>query len=148
MKPRLIVPLKNFSEEEANCRCGCGFSPEPELMLRLQAFIFYLERVYNAPVRCFITGPVRCLKQNKEVYGGLSEPSYHCGLSKGSHKDIHGAAVDVIIEIYIQGQWVRASKNQVAEYAIESKLFGGVGWKKYGSAHQFVHLDIGPVRTF
>ena len=42
----------------------------------------------------------------------------------------------------------RNGKDTVAQMAIDSRLFGGVGWKIYGPAKRFVHLDIGPVRTF
>lgn len=148
MTDRFTVQLKNFSEFEADCSCGCGLGPDPELMLRLQAFLLIIERIYNCQVRCHITGPVRCIKHNTAEYGGKETPSYHCGLSKGKKKDPYGAAVDVRIELFLRGEWVALTKDTVAQMAIDSRLFGGVGWKIYGPAKRFVHLDIGPVRTF
>lgn len=148
MKPRLMVPLKNFHSEEADCSCGCGKITAPELMIRLQAFVFYLERIYSCTVRCHITGGARCVKRNTDEYGGKATPSYHMGRSRGKVKDEPGEAVDAVFEICPHGDWARISKDQLAEHAIESKLFGGVGWKIYGPATRFVHLDLGPVRTF
>ena len=148
MKPRFMVQLRNFSEFEADCSCGCGFSPDPELMLRLQSFIYYLERIYGCSVRCIISGGARCARHNKVVYGGLAQPSYHCGPNRGSKKDEYGWAVDAIFQIAPRGDWARIDKHAAAQHAIESKLFGGVGWKVYGPSSQFVHLDLGPVRTF
>jgi len=148
MKPRAIVQLRNFSEFEADCECGCGFPTSSELLIRLQAFIYYLERVYSCSVRCVISGPARCRKHNKEVYGGKVVPSYHSGYSKGLKTDSEGAALDCVFEICPRGDWARIGKDQLAKHAIDSKLFGGVGWKIYGPEKQFVHLDLGPVRTF
>lgn len=149
MQPHATVPLKNFHTTEADCKCGCGKRTAPELMLRLQAFIFIVERIYDTTARCIISGPARCSKRNAEVYGGKDVPSYHRGISRGKAKGKEdGAAVDVIIEVYLQNAWARISKSEVAKLAIESKLFGGVGWKIYGPAQSFVHLDLGPVRTF
>jgi uncharacterized protein YcbK (DUF882 family) len=148
MRLRKMVPLKNFHETEDFCRDGCGKQTHPELMLRLQAFLFIIERIYNAPVRCHLTGPARCDKRNAEVYGGKEVESYHRGMSRGKIKGEPGAAVDVIVEVYLQNSWARISKAKLAELAIESKLFGGVGWRIYGPAASFLHLDLGPVRTF
>jgi len=149
MQPRATVSLKNFHSTEADCKCGCGKRTAPELMLRLQAFIFILERIYGSPVRCIISGPARCARWNAEVYGGKDTPSYHMGMSRGKAKGKEdGAAVDVVVELHLQNAWARISKSELAKLAIESKLFGGVGWKIYGPAQSFVHLDLGPVRTF
>lgn len=144
----LMVHLKNFHETEADCRCGCGKKTNPELMLRLQAFLLILEREFNTSTRCVISGPARCDRRNAEVYGGKEVESYHRGLHRGKVKGEEGAAVDVVVEVFIQNTWVRISKARLAELAIESKLFGGVGWKIYGPTQSFVHLDLGPVRTF
>jgi uncharacterized protein YcbK (DUF882 family) len=59
-----------------------------------------------------------------------------------------GAAVDIVVEVFMEREWARVSKQHLAELAIESKLFGGVGWKIYGPTSSFVHLDLGPVRVF
>jgi uncharacterized protein YcbK (DUF882 family) len=77
-------------------------------------------------------------------------PSYHRGMSRGKGKVRNelGVAVDVVIEVFLEREWARVGKTRLAELAIESKLFGGVGWKIYGPNHSFVHLDLGPVRTF
>jgi uncharacterized protein YcbK (DUF882 family) len=148
MKPRLMVPLKNFHSEEADCSCGCGKITTPALMIRLQAFIYLLERIYDCQVRCHITGGARCVKHNTELYEGKVTPSYHLGMARGKLKDEYGAAVDIVMEICPRSDWARISKDKLAEHAIESGLFGGVGWKIYGPATRFVHLDLGPVRTF
>jgi hypothetical protein len=149
MGPRATVPLRNFHTTEADCKCGCGKRTAPELMLRLQAFLYILERIYDVPLRCHITGPARCNKRNAELYGGKDVPSYHRGMSRGNAKNKEdGAAVDVIVELQLQKAWARISKSELAKLAIESKLFGGVGWKIYGPAQSFIHLDLGPVRTF
>lgn len=148
MKERAMVPLKNFHSEEANCSCGCGKHTSPDLMVRIQAFIFYLEAIYGCTVRCIITGGARCPKHNAVIYGGKKVPSYHMGAHRGEVKDEPGEALDVVMEICPRGDWARIGKDQLAEHAINSKLFGGVGWKIYGPASRFVHLDLGPVRTF
>jgi len=149
MRPnRQIVPLRNFSPEEFICTCGrCGKSTDPELMVKVQAFIYILERQFNAPIRCFVTGPARCESKNLELYGKFS-PSYHMGINRGLTHDTHGAAVDCVFQVFIRDAWADVSKHAAAQHAIESKLFGGVGWKIYGSESKFVHLDLGPVRTF
>lgn len=149
MKERLTVTLKNFSTHEADCQCGCGKITSPELMLRLQAFLYILERIYVCPLRCLITGGARCNAHQKDIYGGKKVESYHCGIHRGRQVDPEGLAVDVVVEINPIGDgWARVSKHTLAKLAVESKLFGGVGWQVYGPATQFVHLDLGPVRTF
>lgn len=150
MRPnRQIVPLRNFNPNEFICNCGkCNKSIDPELMVRLQAFIYVLEREFDCPVKCIISGPARCEDQNRLVYGGRFQPSYHMGMSRGSKVDTHGAAVDVTMSAYIRDSWTQIAKDRVAKLAIESKLFGGVGWKIYGPESKFVHFDLGPVRTF
>ena len=148
MTNRLSVQLKNFNTEEGKCACGCGKITAPELMLRLQAFIFYLESIYICPIRCLITGGARCNKHQLDVYGGKKVESYHCGPRRGKVTDPEGWAVDVVVEIKPRDSWVRVSKHQLAEHAIASRLFGGVGWQIYGPATGFLHLDMGAVRTF
>ena len=148
MTERLKVELRNFNIEEGKCSCGCGKITAPELMLRLQAFIFYLESIYICPIRCLITGGARCNKHQLDVYGGKKVESYHCGPRRGKVPDPEGWATDVIVEIKPRDSWVRIAKHQLAEHAINSKLFGGVGWQIYGPASGFLHLDMGPVRTF
>lgn len=149
MKPdRQIVPLRNFSPDEFICTCGhCGKSTDPELMVRLQAFIYILERHYNAPVRCHVTGPARCESKNLQIYGKFKE-SYHMGKHRGLQPDTHGAAVDCIFQVFTLDSWADITKHTAARLAVESKLFGGVGWKIYGPESKFVHLDLGAVRTF
>jgi hypothetical protein len=117
-------------------------------MHRHQALLLSLEDFYGCPVRCLITGGARCNKHQLEVYSGKKVESYHCGPRRGKQVDPEGWAVDVVVEINPRGDWVRISKDRLAQHAIESKLFGGVGWKIYGPATQFVHLDLGPQRTF
>jgi hypothetical protein len=148
MKEPLMVRLKNFHAAEADCQCGCGKHTTPELMLRLQALILILEDFYSCPVRCHVTGGARCNKHQLEVYSGKKVESYHCGPRRGKQVDPEGWAVDVVVEINPRGDWARISKDRLAQHAIESRLFGGVGWKIYGPATQFVHLDLGPARTF
>lgn len=150
MRPnRQIVPLRNFNPDEFICKCGrCGKSTDPELMVRLQAFIYFLEREFQGDARCIITGPARCEEHNRTIYGGRLQPSYHMGMNRGNTPDTHGAAVDVVVDVYLRDSWTRIAKTRLAELAVESKLFGGVGWKIYGPQSQFVHLDLGPVRTF
>lgn len=146
MSARMTVPLKNFHVTEAQCQCGCGKDTEPELMLRLQAFIYVLERVFDASVRCHITGPARCTRRQNAVYNKEGVQSYHCGMSRVHTPGSLGAAVDVVIEIFKNGEWVVVAKDRIAQEAINSKLFGGVIWKIYGPLHNFVHLDLGPIR--
>ena len=123
-------------------------------MVRLQAFIYIIEREFKAPVRCWVDGPARCIPQNINVYKDLGvtgyRESYHVGMSRGrgGKEDQYGAAVDVRIEIFTGKAWVRIAKERIAKLAIESKLFGGVGWKISGPASVFTHLDLGPVREF
>lgn len=148
MSNRALVRLRNFSEFEADCKCGCGLPTSPELLLRIQAFIYILERHYDCPVRCIITGGARCIKHNTAEYKGVPTPSYHCGISKGAKKDWEGAAVDMVMEIQPRKDWARITKAELAKQAIDSKLFGGIGWKKYGSDCRFLHVDLGSERTF
>lgn len=148
---RLHVPLRNFHETEANCQCGCGKPTDPELMVRVQAFIYYLERTLQQPVRCLITGPARCDAQNRRVYEGNNPDTYHKGIERiDQGSAFPGAAVDVVMQVLPPGSgvWKSIPKEDVAGYAQESKLFGGVGWRVYGGLFNFVHLDLGPVRTF
>lgn len=145
---KTMVPLRNFIDSEHDCRCGCGFKTDPELLLKLQAFIYILERIYGCSVRCFISGPARCVKHNTAEYKGKFTESYHCGINRGRKPSEYGAALDIIAEICPRGDWARISKDALAKHAIESKLFGGVGWKIYGPAMPFVHVDLGPARTF
>ena len=148
MRPnRLNVPLRNFARGEADCRCGCGKEPDPELMVRAQAFIYYLEAVYSAPIRVIVTGPVRCGEHNKAVYGGERRESYHVGIERVENGQ-PGAAIDGRYQICKNETWENLDKAHVAQHAVDSKLFGGVGWMIYGSGQNFVHTDIGPVREF
>ena len=141
------VELRNFHAAEADCTCRCGKGTEPELMIRLQAFIYILERIYCGRVRCNITGPARCDRKQEEVYDGKpGVPSYHLGRKRTHIKGEPGAAVDVIFDYESRTGRVTIPKATLAQHAIESKLFGGVIWKVYAPEERFVHLDLGPVR--
>jgi hypothetical protein len=142
----MTVPLKNFHAAEASCTCGCGKTTSPELMLKLQAFIYILERIYGGRVRCNITGPARCTAKQEEVYNKPDVPSYHLGIKRKHFKGEPGAAVDVICDYETKTGRRTIPKAELAKHAIESRLFGGVVHKLYGSEARFLHLDLGPVR--
>lgn len=157
MRPdRMIVPLRNFNHREPVCKCGeCGKGTDPELMVRVQAFIYILEAIYDAGVRCFITGPARCIPHHINVYRAMGvndfRESYHMGENRGRNRptdDPEGKAVDCVFEFYRNSTWNTIDKAIIAKHAIDSKLFGGVGWKIYGPNSRFTHLDLGPVREF
>lgn len=144
---RMVVDLPNFHEIEANCTCGCGKRTDPNLMIRLQAFIFYLEAVYKSRVRCNITGPARCVKRQAEVYGVEGKESYHLGMSRKGKPGELGAALDIICDYTDKhGSRVTIPKAELAKHAIASKLFGGVIHKIYGDESRFLHVDLGPIR--
>jgi uncharacterized protein YcbK (DUF882 family) len=146
---RRIVPLHNFHALEGNCKCGCGMEVDPQLMLKLQAFIYILERTLNTEIQCIITSGARCIKHNTKTYNGIKTSSFHCGIKRGDTPEMYGAAVDCVFKAKQGDEFVVLPKDAIAEYAITSGLFGGVGWKKYHpTLAQFIHLDLGFVREF
>lgn len=146
---KFIVPLRNFSEDEAKCKCGCNKNTSPSLMLKVQALIYRLEQKTGRTVRCLLTSGARCSPHNTRVYNGTPTPSYHMGPKKRDDGiGMPGSAVDAIMQFARGDEWETFDKDFVAKEAIAMGIFGGVGWEIYGPTEEFVHLDEGPVRTF
>jgi len=141
---RSVVRLENFSPGEWLCRCGCGKDTDERLKLRVQAFLYLLESIYKQPTRCIISGPARCTAHNKAAKGAAN--SYHMGMD--GKDEGPGAAVDAVIQRNDNGIWLTIPKEYLANHAAATKLFGGIGWKKYPAEFTFVHFDLGPVRWF
>lgn len=146
---RFMAPLPNFSEDEGKCKDWCGKDTSPKLMIILQCFIWYLENLTGKKVRCLITGPARCTNKQTQVYGGKCPPSYHMGQDKVDKGTIDpGVAADCVFQTREKDGWLTIPKAEAAAAAQNFGLFGGIGWKKYGPSLKFVHLDLGPKRTF
>lgn len=127
---RRSVLLRNYSASEGSCECGCGMVVENEMMLRLQAFVFILERIHGCPVKHIITSGARCASHNASV-GGAKESQH-----------LSGKAVDGTFHRFIGGQWEQLDNGAVANFARESELFGGVGFLEYHrKGKNLVHLD-------
>jgi len=150
MLNRVSVPLRNFRQGEGDCKCGCGKKLAPELLLRLQAFIYFLEAELGLPTRCNINSGARCIPHNTATYKGIPTPSFHVGKSRGLSEIAYefGAAADIHVEVCLHDKWITVDKSKLAAFAIATRLFGGVGWKIYGDSQNFVHVDLGAVRTF
>lgn len=78
---KFIVPLRNFSEDEALCNCGCGKNTSPSLMLKVQALIYRLEQKTGRTVRCIITdvrylNEAKWIKDHDGVLIYLNRPGY------------------------------------------------------------------------
>lgn len=150
MRPnRKMVPVENFGADEFKCRCGCGKDVHPILVVCVQALIYQISFIRGRAIRCIVSGPVRCDSRNTAIYKGRNPASYHKGINGiNEGTDEPGAASDCVFRELIAGRWETIPKAVVAQYAIESGMFGGVGWQIYPANFTFVHLDIGPVRTF
>jgi uncharacterized protein YcbK (DUF882 family) len=141
---RSLAELENFHPREWLCRCGCAKDTKDKLKLLVQAFIYILRRIYGQPIQCIISGPARCAKRNTDVKGATD--SFHMGVNG---RDVgKGAALDCVFRRFQSNVWTTIPKKDVAQHAIKSRLFGGVGWKGYPTAFTFVHLDLGPEREF
>lgn len=164
-KERRVAELDNFNEHEGECSCGCGKRVAGTLMLRLQSFVNILEAEEGSRVGCIITSGARCDKTQRAAYEiiwkrqGLTNleiecmatpESYHLGsrrIDTGVKDDAY--AVDVKFFVIRENSKVYLRRAYVAKKAIDSKLFGGVGYKSYeGDGSPFIHLDLGPVRSW
>ena len=148
-KPRLKAETENFHETELDCKCGCGKKTHPKMALLLQAFVYILEAIFKTSVRCIVHSGARCYKHHKKY--SKDETSFHLGVNRLDEGP--GAAIDCHFEMLRINDggsigWTVIDKNVIAELAIDSKLFGGVGWKSYPKDWVMVHFDLGPVRTW
>lgn len=131
--PRRMIPLKNYSESEGACRCGCGAIVADDLMIRLQAFVFLLERETGCSVKHQTTSGSRCRADNARV-GGASDSRH-----------LHNDAMDGTFHEFRGGQWRQIPNREVAHLAIRCGLFTGVGFLKYEkTGENCVHLDCRP----
>lgn len=127
------VMLANYSDGEGQCKCGCGLQLKDDILLRLQAFIYRLENLYQCHIRHVINSGMRCEAHNKKVGG--SQTSQH----------LSGKAADGNFEMETGNDiWVKIPVADIAAQAIQSRLFTGVGYSLYKG--EFIHLDCRPTR--
>ena len=144
------VELENFHSTELDCNCGCGKKTSQKLALRLQAFIYQLEAHFKTSIKCIVHSGARC-KKNHASLKTENDTSYHMGLTR--YDEGPGAAVDCHFEMLVPSKkglpkWVVINKNTIAELAIKSNLFGGIGWKSYPKNWVMIHFDLGGCRTW
>lgn len=134
MNNRRTVSLENYSETEGRCKCGkCKVGLGDEIMVRLQAFIYRLENLYQCSIRHILTSGGRCKPHNKKVGG--SPTSQHP----------EGNAADGFFEMETgKNVWVKIPVADIAAQAIQSRLFTGIGYTLYKG--EFIHLDCRPTR--
>lgn len=131
MNNRRQVQLENYSQNEGDCTCGCGMKLDGRFMIRLQAFIYRLENLYGCEVRHRITSGARCKSKN-DATEGSARFSQH----------LNGLATDGHFDRMVSGKWREIPVLDIADQAIQSRLFTGIGWRKYES--DFIHLDARP----
>lgn len=131
------VRLANYSITEGLCRCGCGFGPTERCLIAHQAFHDALERKFGRKIRHLITGPARCKAHNEALIKSGEKAA------KDS-RHVYGEALDGRWYIEIgPGKWEQIDYEIIAQEAIKSGLFGGVGYKTYAAAKKnLVHLDV------
>lgn len=128
MIEKRIVSLENYSQKEGNCTCGCGMVVEGSFMVRLQAFMYMLEAIYQEPVRHRMTSGSRCKAKNDATPGSAMFSQHLNGLAADGHFDR-----------FSNGKWIEIPVGNVAKHAAGSRLFTGIGYEKYG--RKFIHLD-------
>lgn len=131
------VTLPNFTrEDELKCKCGCGMDVQPALLIALQAFIFFLSRVFQCPVRLIPSSGARCQSRN-DATEGHAQFSYH----------LKALAVDGVFQMQTkEGSWRQIDNSDVGALANKSGLFTGIGYMRYkAEGKNLVHLDIRPV---
>jgi len=131
------VELPNFGINEGQCKCGCGLVLADKLVLKVQAFIFFLERKYGSKFRILTTSGARCQKHNKDEGGAVDSRHLHCD------------AIDGIFQVRTkEGTWVQIPNATIASEAQSIGLFGGIGMKRYEiQGKNLVHLDDRPGTT-
>lgn len=153
----IIARLENYSQHEITCSCGCGLLLTQKAAITFQAFIWVLERMVGGKVRHCVTGSVRCQKHHLAVYEKVNADRKEKGLEpktapKGSrHLPPALDALDGRYEREADGKWMPIPLEFVAEVAIKSGLFGGVGVTEYqNDGRNIIHLDTrpGPVETW
>ena len=134
MNEKRLVMLENYGKTEGACQCGCGMNLDGRFLVRLQAFVYRLENLYGSDIRHRITSGARCKSRNDAIPGSAKYSQHLDGLAADGHFDR-----------FVSGKWCHVPEADIAHNAIESRLFTGVGWKKYDS--QFIHLDARPGQT-
>ena len=119
--------LKNFTNpEETKCKCGCGLQVKDKIMILLQAFIYILEFVYGGTITCVVNSGARCPKHNAAEGGALDSQHPHL------------CAVDC--KFFLGKK--QLNNSEIATHAVNSRLFTGVGWKRYiTQGLNLIHLD-------
>jgi len=157
-KEQVTVKLRNIYLHEALCRCKCGLRPSDLLLVCIQAFIYRLERKLGRKVRAIFSSMARCPGHNADE-GGTSD-SRHTVI--GRIGDGRPDASDCKFQVSDNGlSWTFLDSDFVAEEAIASGLFGGVGWKRYKlpwtdrnkvehKPSRIIHIDCrpGPLATW
>ena len=130
-KPIRKITLKNFQNpDEFKCRCGCGKNIKDDFLVSLQAFVFYLARIYATEIKVQVNCGSRCAKHNAEVGG---EPD---------SQHLNDCAADLVFFQKIKDEWVQISNDDIAQLAIKTGLFTGIGWMQYKKqGKNLVHLD-------
>lgn len=128
MVEKRMVMLENYTNNEGDCQCGCGMKLESSFLVRLQAFVYLLELLYETEIRHLITSGARCKSRNDAT------PD-----SANFSQHLNGLAADGYFEKKVKGEWVRLTPMEVSSAAVKSRLFTGIGWIKYRNT--IVHLD-------
>src|SRR3972149_4600740 len=114
------IELPNFGITEGQCKCGCGLVLADRIVLKVQAFIFFLERKYGSKFRVITTSGARCQKHNKDEGGVPDSRHLYCD------------AIDGIFQYRTKaGTWTQLTNETAAKDAQSTGLFGGIGMKKY-----------------
>ena len=138
---RVLVPMRNILNGEAGCRCGCGLKPTDVILVCLQALAYRLERKLGKQIRIEITSMARCPEHNAHE-GGVPNSRHTI---TGKIGDDRPDAADTRWSCCEGGgAWAKLDAAWVAEEAIASGLFGGVGWKQYADSSKILHLDCRP----
>lgn len=133
---RRVVELSNYRNDEGICSCGCRKESADVIMLSCQCLVRRLSRKYGgAPVQHRVTGGARCKAKN-DATPGSARYSYH----------LVSAALDGTFWTLERETkaWAKIPCEVVAEEAKAMGIFGGIGWRKYRGAGDFIHLDVRP----
>ena len=156
-KQRIPLRLRNILIVEAFCRCGCLLRPSDMILVSAQALAYRIERKLGYPVLLEISSMARCPKHNADE-GGVPDSRHTVKETpEGIVEDGRPDAIDFRVKIFKNGAWEYLDSSFVAEEAIHSGLFGGVGHVRYlrswtdkaGKVHDaslIVHADCRPGR--
>lgn len=127
---RKAVVFDNYAEGEGDCKCGCKKAVGHKILILLQAFIYFLMRIYGTKIKHITSSGARCEKHNADEKG--SKDSEH----------VKGNAFDGIFLKYNGQTWEQIPNKEIFEHAQKCGLFTGIGLHKYVKEKKnLVHLD-------